>query len=334
MTSQSQRRVAALLEVLGVFLAGGLVTDLLIRLCGIPVTNPLANFTVNITDAQLITASRQMFVLLMLQYAGFFFLIVPINWWHRRRGPAAYGLTKAGRPWALLVLAGLATAALSEWPVLGVGLLNSLFPSQTAPWRQAFFDMSWRRWEFWLFSAVASWALIPLLEELFFRGYCQRRLAEDWGTGPAIIGTACLFTFEHTQYQIASLYNFGMVAGLLISAIGFGVVFAGTRSLIPAIIAHSIFDIPMTPMWESVLVAMLLVGAFFIWPRGLAVVRQVFSKQNGIACGALAFVGAVWAVAGARVGRLEYVAVALVVLAIALEALDRHRNRTTVLTSE
>lgn len=285
MAGQSQRRVAALAEVLGIFLAGGLVTDLLIRFSGIPVTNPLANFNADITGAQLITASRQMFVLLMFQYAGFFLLIIPINWWHRRRGPAAYGLTKAGRRWTLLLLAGLGTAALSEWPVLGIGLLNSLFPSETAPWRQAFFEMSWRRWEFWLFSAVASWALIPFLEEIFFRGYCQRRLAEDWGAGPAIIGTACLFTFEHTQYQLPSAYNVGMIVGLFISAIGFGVVFAWTRSLIPAIIAHAIFDIPMTPMWESVLVVMLLLGAWFSWPKGLAAVRQVFSAQSCVAYG-------------------------------------------------
>lgn len=91
-----------------------------------------------------------------------------------------------------------------------------------------------------------SWALIPVLEELFFRGYCQRRLAEDWGNGPAIIGTACLFTFEHTRYQIPNAYNVGMIVGLFVSAVGFGIIFAWTRSLFPAIIAHMIFDIPMT----------------------------------------------------------------------------------------
>ncbi len=111
--------------------------------------------------------------------------------------------------------------------MLGVGLVNYIHPSQTAPWRQAFFDMSWRRWEFWLFSAVMSWALVPVLEELFYRGYCQRRLAEDWGDGPAIVGAACLFTFAHTQYQIPDAYSAGMIVGLLLSAIGFGIVFAG-----------------------------------------------------------------------------------------------------------
>lgn len=212
MNAQSQRRVAAVLEVLGAFLVGGLVSDQLIRLAGVQVENPLANLTPHITNNTLMTAARQLFVLLMFQYAGYFLLIIPLNWWHRRRGPAAYGLTKANHTGRELLFAGLGTAALAEWWVLGVGFLNSLYPSRTEPWRQAFFDMSWMRWQFWVFSAVMSWALIPVLEELFFRGYCQRRLAEDWGDGPAIVGTACLFTFEHSQYLIGNAYNAGWLS--------------------------------------------------------------------------------------------------------------------------
>src|SRR3712207_976470 len=92
------RRAAALLEVLGIYLAGQLGVSLLTRAFNVQVVNPLNGFTVGITDAELVTATHQMLVLLMLQYAGWFMLIIPINWWHRR-GPAAYGLTKAGRSW-------------------------------------------------------------------------------------------------------------------------------------------------------------------------------------------------------------------------------------------
>jgi membrane protease YdiL (CAAX protease family) len=322
MTGQLPRRLAAVLEVLGVFLAGGLITDQLVRLSGIPVVNPLGGLTVHMNGSELIEAARQLFILLIFQYAGYFLLIIPINWWHRRRGASAYGLTKAGHSWRLLLLAGLGTAALSEWLVLGVGFLNSLHPSETAPWRQAFFDMSWRRWEFWFFSAVMSWALIPVLEEVFFRGYCQRRLAEDWGDGPAILGTACLFTFEHTQYQIPNAYNAGMIVGLFMSAVGFGVVFARTRSLIPAIIAHVVFDIPMTPLWQGVLVAALILGALFSWRPGLAMVRRVFSRKEGAADWALIAIGTGCAIAGARVRGLEYVGIGMVVLAISLESIE------------
>jgi membrane protease YdiL (CAAX protease family) len=48
-----------------------------------------------------------------------------------------------------------------------------------APWRQAFFNMSWRRWQFWLLAGIMSYAVVPVVEELIFRGYYQRRLAED-----------------------------------------------------------------------------------------------------------------------------------------------------------
>jgi hypothetical protein len=39
---------------------------------------PVVSWQTNITGAGLITASRQMFGLLMLQYAGYFLLIIPI----------------------------------------------------------------------------------------------------------------------------------------------------------------------------------------------------------------------------------------------------------------
>ncbi|MBV8827894.1 MAG: CPBP family intramembrane metalloprotease, partial [Acidobacteriaceae bacterium] len=319
-------RAAALMEVFGVYVAGGVVTNQLVRLFGVSFRNPLENLTVDISGTELIRASGHLFVLLLFQYAGYFLLIIPINWWYRRRGPADYGLTKAGHSWAILLTAGIGTAALSEWLVLGVGLVNAIHPSETVPWRQAFFEMSWRRWEFWLFSSVMSWALIPVLEELFFRGYCQRRLAEDWGDGPAIIATACLFTFAHAQYQIPNVYNAGMILGLLLSAIGFGVVFAWTRSLIPAMLAHAVFDIPTTPRSQSLLVAALVVGALFSWRQAVAIIGQVFRNGSGVTHSILAVFSAGYAVAAARVRSLEYLAIGLLVFAVAFEALDRRQN--------
>jgi membrane protease YdiL (CAAX protease family) len=115
----------------------------------------------------------------------------------------------------------LATAALAEWPVLSVNVVNPIHPlGERVPWRQAFFDTSWRRWEFWLFSAVLSWAWVAVIEELFFRGYCQRRLAEDWGNGAAIVGTACLFTFAHNQYLLPNEYSVAMIARLCRARLG------------------------------------------------------------------------------------------------------------------
>ena len=64
----ARQRTAALLEVLGVFLAGRLVTGQLIRVLGVRPTNPLASLSAGVTDADLITATWQLLVLPTLQY--------------------------------------------------------------------------------------------------------------------------------------------------------------------------------------------------------------------------------------------------------------------------
>jgi membrane protease YdiL (CAAX protease family) len=324
MNDQTLRRAASLLEVLGVYLAGPLAMYYLRHLFEISITNPLTNLTAQATNAELVRAAREMFVLLLFQYAGYFMLAIPLNWWYRRRGASAYGLTKAGIPWKRLFVAGIATAALWELPVLLLSLVDLIHPSPTAPWRQAFVEMSWRRWQFWLFSAVCSWAVIPFFEELFYRGYCQRRLAEDWGDGAAILGAACLFTFTHAQYFRPNAYSIGMIVGLLLSAIGFGVVFAWTRSLIPAVIAHALFDIPTTAFWQSVLLITLFVVAIVLWRRGLTILRQVFSDGRLATMLLLGAIGTLYAVLGTRDSLFTYFASAgMFVIAVGLEIWDR-----------
>ena len=324
------RRAAALLEVLAIYLVGGLVVRLFVRLSGLDVANPLATFTVGITNAELLTATRQMLALLLLQYGGYFALIIPVGWWHRRRGPAEYGLTRAGHPWRILLIAGVATAALTEWPVVAVNLADTFWHlGDTVPWRQALFDTSWTRWQFWLFSAVLSWALVAVLEELFYRGYCQRRLAEEWGDGAAIVGTASLFVFSHSQYLSPDAYNIGMVVSLFTLAVGFGVVYAWTRSLVPSIIAHAIINVPMTPPWQGVLLAAFLIGVAFTARRGAAVVAQIFSGTRPGTAVALGVLGAGYAVAARRVDALEFAAVGMLLVAIVLEATERWRERLT-----
>jgi len=274
-----------------------------------------------------------LFVLLMLQYAGWFLLIIPINWWHRRRGPAAYGLTKAGRSWPALVLIGIgtvATAALLAWPASTLIFVDALYDlglGETVPWRQALFDMSWRRWEFWLFTGVMSWGFVAFIEELFFRGYCQRRLAEDWGDGPAIVGTALLFVFVHGQYLTLNIYNVAMIASLLILAFAFGVVFAWTRSLIPSIVAHAIINLTMTPVWAAMFLTVYVIIGVMLRRQALAAVKHVFSGASVAGCAALGVVGVGYAVLSRQIEGLAYVAAAMVLVAVGFEAVDRRRHR-------
>jgi membrane protease YdiL (CAAX protease family) len=324
----ARRRATAVLEVLGVYLAGGLVVNLLVRALALEPINPLTTFTADVTDAELIVATRQLFLLLTLQYAGWFLLAVPIGWWHRRSGAAAYGFTRGGHSWPALILAGLAATALATWPTLSIQFIDGLYDlGETVPWRQALFDTTWRRWEFWVFAAVLSFGFVAVVEEVFFRGYCQRRLAEDWGNGPAIVGVACLFTFAHSQYLIPNAYNAAMIVTLLAIAIGFGIVFAWTGSLVPSIVAHAIINTPLTPPWQAFVLAVLVMGAVIMARRGASVVKQVFSGAAVGRCAALGLIGAGYVIAAQRIDGLVFAAAAMVAIAVGLETLDRRRNR-------
>jgi hypothetical protein len=53
----------------------------------------------HMTNAELIAASLQAAVLFTLQYVAYLLIIIPIHWWCRGKGPAAYGLTRAGSSW-------------------------------------------------------------------------------------------------------------------------------------------------------------------------------------------------------------------------------------------
>jgi hypothetical protein len=127
-------------------------------------------------------------------------------------------------------------------------------------------------------------------------------------------------------------YNVGMILGLLLSAIGFGAAFAWTGSLIPAMIAHAVFDIPMTKPWQTALVAVMLIASILVWRRAGSVLKQLFSTGSLAACFTLGAVAAVYAVLNSVDQIIVYVVAAafvMLILAVILEAKDRSRGRTT-----
>jgi len=328
-----RRRAAAFLEVLGVYLAGAILNDKIVAVLSrkglISTQNPFDLLTTHASNADLLVASRQLFLALALIYVSFFLIIVPLDWARKRRGVATYGLTRAGHRWSVLATAGVVTAAFTQWPVLLHSLVDAIHPlGPMAPWRQAFFDMSWRRWQFWLLAGVLSYALIPVLEELLFRGYYQRRLAESWGDGPAILAVACLFTFSHKQYLIGNAYNISMVFSLLIMAVGLGAVYAWTRSLYPSILAHAVINVPMTVQWQIVLLCAFAVVAFMGRRGGVEMFRKVFAGRPSVSSTLPAIVMIFYAMFSSRIPYVSLFAISLVGLALFIDWFQRRSVST------
>jgi len=259
--STTRQKVIAILEVMAIYTTGQMVVFLFLRLAGITLSNPLQRLTPNTLPDELLPIAWDLLIVLLFQYSGWFVLILPIGWWHRRRRPRDYGVTTSGQSLGSLITAGVVLYCVADLPTKLLGAIDEAAGLGTdVPWREALFALDWTTWQFWLLMAIGSFAFIPIVEELFYRGYCQSRLAEDLGPAPAIVAVALMFTLSHSQYHIPDLFNVTRIATLVISAVAWGYVFYRTRSLVPTIVAHVLINIPIRGpvMWVELVVMSLV----------------------------------------------------------------------------
>jgi len=105
------------------------------------------------------------------------------------------------------------------------------------------------------------------VEEAFYRGYVQTRLAEDCGAPAAILITAFFFAFSHSQYYLEpSPRNIGVVLAILFEAVVWGYAFHTTRSLIVPMIAHAIMNVPIAGVADFIL-PVLMLGVMMMYRR-------------------------------------------------------------------
>lgn len=117
-----------------------------------------------------------------------------------------------------------------------------------------------------------------------------------------------------------------MVASLFCIAMGLGIVFAWTRSLVPSILAHALINIPMTPLWQGVLLVSFVIGVFFAWSGGIKAARTVFRNSRFAACVLMAVLETTFVIGNGRITDLEYLAIGMLLVALALEGVDHHEN--------
>lgn len=132
---------------------------------------------------------------------------------------------------------------------------------------------------FWLFFAISSFAFTPFFEELFFRGYCQKRLEEDFGGIGAIMIVAFFLTLGHIQYHHWSIISIRRIITLLPIVLGLGFVFWRPRSILPAVILHGAVNVPTKEIYDFILPATM--GAVLIlfrrswWKKVQAFCREL-----------------------------------------------------------
>jgi membrane protease YdiL (CAAX protease family) len=335
--SPGWRKAAAVLEVLGVYAAGQMLGMLLFAILGslmkIPLKNPLLEITANASQSDLLRITWHLLVLLLCQYAGWMVSAFAIGWWHRRRIPAQYGLTLAGRSISFYLKTGVVVFVVAELITKLLSLLDMLVPmgEQTA-WREAMYRLDWNTPAFWLLMAVGSYGLVPILEELFYRGYVQTRLEEELGAPVAILATAFLFALSHSQYLILNPFNIGMLLSTIFGAIVWGYIFYRTRSLLVTIIAHGIVNIPIRGLGLWVEIAAMLIVIVIARREIYRALMDCWSLMRSIsrfwqAVGIVALFG-LFAVAFALLGdAVSLAGIVFFIAAVFLEWLEKRRAK-------
>jgi membrane protease YdiL (CAAX protease family) len=261
-TGRAARRLAALLEIAGVFLVGSLLARVVSRALDLGPASLRALPPGEAPD--FLSLSRDAALNLLLRYGLVLGLAFLVGWWHRRRRVANYGVTAAGHPVGRLALAGVLLFAAAGLPGQGLKLLAEVVPLGPSPQHWALMR-SLDQPGIWLYLLVASFGLVPILEELFARGYVQTRLVEDFGAGAGILMTALVFTLSHTQYFLAGLLGHAMLVALFLASVAAGYVRHVTGSLLPAIVAHALGNLPYRGMVLAVVVVVMIALVAIRW---------------------------------------------------------------------
>jgi len=114
--------------------------------------------------------------------------------------------------------------------------------------------------------AIGSFALIPIVEELFFRGYflgsLNRRLSAIW----AINLSALVFALVHLQYVSANFFALYNLAAVFLVGVVYAWSVYFTQSLLPAITGHAFGNLPQPLEWAPYEVGLLVPAvALLVW---------------------------------------------------------------------
>lgn len=80
--------------------------------------------------------------------------------------------------------------------------------------------------------------IIGPAEEIFWRGFIQKRLAEEYGALSGYLAAAAIYTLVHLW-----AFNFMLAGAALLCSLAWGFIYLKFRSVWPGIISHALWDL-------------------------------------------------------------------------------------------
>ncbi len=247
--------------MIGILVVGWTLTRVLIPVAGVaPLQEQLQQFIQGDSNDFLGLAGTGFLTLLM----QFCCLMIPawlVSRFVGKRGLKDFGIGNSRVTFFENIQLGVILFCLAGIPMKVLLLSNQFFDLGMVPAYWALFDKDWNL-SFWVFMAVGSYLVIPVFEEIFYRGYAFGRMHRELGFF-AVILVAVLFASVHFQYYVADIFNTWMLLSLLVLAIAMGFARHLTGSIAAPVTIHALMNIPFSypydiPMLLAMLVILLL----------------------------------------------------------------------------
>lgn len=249
-------RIAAIAEPGFVLIAGTLLAGIVLSHTG---TASVERYLYGRPVPDFRSAASILFRGIVVRYAIVLGLAFLIGIWRGRTSSVSYGVTQGSKGLTSQVGIGILLGLIASLSIQIIRLAKAYMPlgHGTRFWALES-HASWNA-DFWLYMAVGSFLVVPILEELYTRGYLLGRVRESFSAGGTLLIMAVFFAFAHGQYHHLDVLALSDEASLLVWALILGFSVYQTGSLVPAIIAHMIINIPMsTDFYWTLLVASIL----------------------------------------------------------------------------
>jgi membrane protease YdiL (CAAX protease family) len=283
-------RLSAIGEPAFVLIAGTLLSGVVLPHLHLP--SP-GHYLFKSSKPDFFSAATVLLVDLAVLYAFVLSLAALLGLWRGRSTLASYAISGGHRRFDALLGIGILVGLIASLPEQILRLVNAYTPlGPPTPFWALQARVSWGA-PFWLYMAVGSFIMVPILEELYTRGYLLGRMRESFSPGGSLLVMALFFTLAHGQYRHVNAIDLAGEATLLVWAfvIGYGVLRTG--SLVPAIIAHVIINIPMEvgARWVELVATVL---AIVLWRHAVsswaAEIMRVLRSMNDWLATSLALV--------------------------------------------
>lgn len=256
----TSRKLFALLEVIGILVVGWSLTRVVISLTGAPPLQEHLDLFIQGESSDFSELTKIGFLTLFIQFCCLMIPAYLVTRFVGKRGLKSFGVGSSTLSLSENIRMGVVIFCLVGIPMKLLLLSFNFFDLGTVPDYWALFDKDWNL-SFWLFMAVGSYVVIPVFEEIFYRGYALGRLELDAGFS-AVILVSVLFALVHFQYFITDMFNIGMLLSLFLLALGMGFSRSVTGSIIAPITIHALMNIPLEYPYDSIaLIAMFFVVA-------------------------------------------------------------------------